>query len=122
MLRLQHNQRATRVSEGHLHAIDAAHHSQGHLPHRMRHPLERQAPLAARRPRPIREQARLAEVQVAPTRGGARVAHAHDRAHFASAAGRAHVHVRILIKHLHRNALARGRRLEHSWRGDDYSG
>ena len=66
--------------------------------------------------------ARLAEVQVAPTRGGTRVPHAPDRAHFASAAGRAHVHVRGLVEDFDRDALARGRRLEHSGRGDDYSG
>ena len=44
--------------------------SQGHLPHGMRHALERQPPLAARRPGPVREQARLAQVEVAPARGG----------------------------------------------------
>ena len=87
----------------------------------MRHALERQPPLAARRPGPVRQQARLAEVQVVPTWGRTRVPHAHDRAHFAGTAGRADVHVRGLVEDFDRDALARGRGLEDARRGDDYS-
>ena len=80
-----------------------------------------QPPLAARWPGPVLEQARLAQVQVGAARGGARVPHAHDRAHFAGAAGRADVHVRGLVEDFDRDALARGRGLEDARRGDDYS-
>ena len=96
--------------------------SQSDLPHGMRHPLERQAPLAARRSCPVRKQTWFAEVEVGAARRGTRVPHAPDRTRLAVAARRPHVHIRILIKHLHCDALARGRRLEHSWRRDDYSG
>ena len=95
--------------------------SQSDLPHRMRHALERQAPLAARRPRPVLEQTRLAEVEVGAARRGTLIPHAADRAHFSSAAGRADVHVRGLVEDFDRDALARGRGLEDARRGDDYS-
>ena len=95
--------------------------SQSDLPHGMRHALERQPPLAARRPGPVLEQARLAEVEVAPTRGGTRVPHAPDRTHFAGAARRPHVHVRGLVEDFDRDALARGRGLEDAGRRDDYA-
>ena len=68
---LPHARRRRKLTKGNG-AAGRRTQSQGHLPHRMRHPLERQPPLAARRPRPVREQARRAEVEVGAARRGTR--------------------------------------------------